>query len=178
MRCFVAIDLPEEVKKELVKLQRELPEATMKLVEPENLHLTIEFLGELTDFQVNQCKQELKKIEFQKFKAYFSSVGFFPSEQYIRVVWVGLEPQAIIKGLHEKIHNALKSIVKLDERFESHITLARVKYIGDKKTFIGGLRGLKPRRVEFGVNSFALKKSTLTRQGPIYEDVVKFNSAD
>ncbi len=60
MRCFLAIELPEEVREELVRIQKQLPEAKFKLVEPENLHLTLKFLGELSDFQVNKVKYTLK----------------------------------------------------------------------------------------------------------------------
>jgi 2'-5' RNA ligase len=86
-----------------------------------------------------------------------------------------LEPQEIIKKLREKIYNSLKDIALLDSRFESHVTLARVKAVRNKEEFIEKLRRLGVRKAEFGVTSFAFKKSTLTREGPIYEDIVKFN---
>ncbi len=175
MRCFVAIDLPIEAREEIRKLQQNLPEAGMKLVEPQNLHLTIEFLGELTDFQVNKCREALKKIEFRKFNAKLGNAGVFPSESYIRVVWISLEPQEAIKRLHEIIHNSLKDVIHLDNRFESHVTLARVKSIGNKQEFIKKLKNQKFRQVEFLIDCFTLKKSTLTREGPIYEDIVKFD---
>lgn len=175
MRCFIAIDISGEAREEIRKLQNNLAEANMKLVEPQNLHMTMEFLGELTDFQVNQCKELLKNIKFQKFTAHLGSTEVFPSEAHIKVAWVSLEPEGIIKELHEKIHSLLNRIINLDERFESHITLARIKFVKDKKQFIEKFKNQKFRQIEFLVNSFALKKSTLTEKGLIYEDVVRFS---
>lgn len=175
MRCFIAIDISDEAREEIRKLQKNLAEPKMKLVEPQNLHMTMEFLGELTDFQVNQCKELLKNIKFQKFTAHLGSTGVFPSEAYIKVAWVSLEPEGIIKEIHERIHSSLKSIINLDERFESHITLARIKFVKDKKQFIEKFKNQKFRQVEFLVNSFVLKKSTLTEKGPIYGDIARFD---
>jgi len=171
MRCFIAIDLSDEARDEIAKLQKNFSEADMKLVEPPNLHMTIQFLGELTDFQVNQCRELLKNIKFPKFSAHLGNAGVFPSESYIKIAWVSLEPQEVIKELHEKIHSSLKGVIALDERFESHITLARIKFIKDKRQFIEKIKNRKFKQVEFAVDSFALKKSTLTGQGPIYEDI-------
>lgn len=176
MRCFVAVDLPDEVRKELAKLQKELPESRSKIVEQENLHLTFIFLGELTDFQVNQCRDALKKISFKGFKASTGKLGVFPSENFIRVAWISLEPALLLKGLHDKIFESIKNAgIKADSRFESHITLARIKHIKDKTGFIKKLKAINPRQAEFEVKSFALKKSTLTRNGPVYETITEFS---
>jgi 2'-5' RNA ligase len=178
MRCFVAIELPEHVKHELAKLQKLLPVSKSKLVEQHNLHLTLFFLAELTDFQVNQCKDVLKKINFNQFMARTGTLGVFPSENFIRVVWISLEPSSILKELHDKIYEEIKKlnlIKKLDKRFESHITLARVKFIEDRKAFLEQLRKINFRSLEFKVSGFVLKKSTLTKKGPIYEDIVRID---
>ena len=49
MRCFIAIELPNEVKKEIFKIQKKLPQAKLKLVSHENMHLTLKFLGEIKE---------------------------------------------------------------------------------------------------------------------------------
>lgn len=175
MRCFIAIDLPDEIKNELKRIQNLLSNASMKLVEPDNLHLTLAFLGEVTDFEVNQIKETLKQIRQEKFIAHLGNIGVFPSESFIRVAWVALEPAEKFKELNKKIILAIKQTLKVDERFESHVTLARVKFIQDKKKFIEKLEKIQVKHLEFKVDSFALKKSTLTRTGPVYEDIVKFS---
>ncbi|MBI5148643.1 RNA 2',3'-cyclic phosphodiesterase [Candidatus Pacearchaeota archaeon] len=177
MRCFIAIDLPSEVKQELSKVQSKLNQSSgnkLKLVESENLHLTLVFLDELSDYEVNQIKEKLKNLNFKKFEAKLGSIGVFPSESFIRIVWVAMEPSPIVKELHDKIFESIKSLGKFDSRFESHITLARVKFIADKENFIKKLKQVKVEPLGFEVNSFSIKKSILTEQGPVYENIFKF----
>lgn len=180
MRCFIAIDLPNEAKKELNRIQEEISKlanekSKLKFVEPKNLHLTLKFLGELSDAEVNKIKETLRNIKFEKFSAKLSGIGVFPSPSYIRVVWVGLQPAQLLKELHDKIDSALAGIaIKREKRFESHITLARVKAIKDKAVFVKQLQAIEVKPIEFAVNSFTLKKSTLTKAGPIYADILKF----
>lgn len=174
MRCFISIDLPQEIKNELEKIQKQIPEAKLKSVEKDNLHLTLVFLDELTDYEINQIKEELKKITFKKFDAHLGKIGIFPSESFIRVLWVGLEPSNQIKMLHDEIFNKIKEIKRFDSRFESHISLARIKFIPDKSKFIEKLKKIKINPLKFELNDFSLKKSTLTENGPVYEDIVKF----
>ncbi|MEM4153044.1 MAG: RNA 2',3'-cyclic phosphodiesterase [Candidatus Pacearchaeota archaeon] len=175
MRCFLAIELPEKAKEELLKIQKELPEAKMKFVEPENLHLTLKFFGELTDFQVSKVKETLKQIKFEKFKANLGNIGVFPSLSFVRVVWVSLEPSKKVKELHDLIDVTLrKEKFSQDKAFESHITLARVKFVRNKEEFVKKLKEIKVKPIEFQIDKFYLKKSTLTKQGPIYETIKEF----
>lgn len=178
MRCFIAIDLPDEAKKELNRIQKEIinaEEVKLKFVEPQNLHLTLKFLGEISDVEVNKIKEALRSIKFEEFSAKLNAIGLFPSPTYIRVVWIGLQPSQLFEELHYKIDSALAEIgVKKEERFESHITLARVKAVKDKAIFTKKLQAIKVKLIEFLVSSFILKKSTLTKAGPIYADIVKF----
>jgi len=180
MRAFIAIDLPDAIKEELSRIQEGIKEKTkedakLKFVEAENLHLTLRFLGEISAVQVNRAKEALKSIHFEKFTAQLSNAGVFPSPVYIRVVWIGLEPADKIKELQEKIESILaKAGFEKEKRFESHVTAARVKTIKNKELFIKTLNAINVKPIEFPIDSFILKKSTLTREGPIYEDIVKF----
>lgn len=178
MRCFIAIDLPDEVKEELSKIQNEIAseKSKLKFVEPQNLHLTLKFLGEISDYNLNQIKEVLKQIKFRKIEARLNDIGIFPSQNYVRVVWVGLEPSEEIKELRKKIDEVLSNIniAKKDKRFESHVTLARVKFILDKKAFAEKLQKVRVKQLDFNIDSFKLKKSTLTKTGPIYEDILVF----
>jgi len=182
MRCFIAIDL--NIKVELKRIQEHLQNDNRNMIKanfvnPEILHLTLRFLGELDDFKVNKTKdivrEALKNARIQKFNARLNSLGVFPSEHFIRVVWASLEPNEKFLEIHNIIDNELEKLkIKKDERFESHVTLARVKWLKDKKDFIEKLKKIKVEPVEFVVDSIKLKKSTLTKQGPIYEDIYEF----
>ena len=174
MRCFIAIDLPAEIKEELLKIQESIPKdiAKFKLVEKENLHLTIRFLGEISDSEITKVKEALKLLSYKRFTASLSKIGVFPSFSYIKVVWVGLEPEKQIKELRDNTEKLLtQSGFPADERFEAHLTIARVKSIKDKAAFAKKVNDIQTKPLFFDINSIKLKKSTLTKQGPIYEDV-------
>lgn len=178
MRCFLAIELPEKIKDELLKIQEQIKDNNikMKLVEKENLHLTLKFFGELNDYQVNKIKESLKQIKFKKFKANLGILGVFPSLNFIRVAWISLEPSEKVKELHNEIDEVLeKEKFRKDKIFESHLTMARVKFIKNKQELINKLKEIKIKPLDFEVSSFVLKKSTLTEKGPVYEDIIKFN---
>lgn len=176
MRAFIAIDLPDEVKKELEMVQKKLPEAKMNLVSPENIHLTLKFLGELGDSEVNKVKETLHRLKFKRFKAKLSKVGIFPNPSFIRVVWAGVEPKEKFVEIHDKLDEELiKEKFRKDKVFENHATIARVKWLKDKKEFIESLQEIKIKPIEFEINNVVLKKSTLTEKGSVYEDVMKIN---
>ena len=132
------------------------------------------FLGEIDEHHVEICKQLLSEIKFRRFSASLGNIGFFPSGDYIRVVWVSLEPSETIKSLYMQIYDKLKEEFKIDNRFESHVTLARVRFINNKSEFIKKISSLKLEEKGFEADSFALKKSILTRNGPLYEDIFRF----
>jgi 2'-5' RNA ligase len=179
MRCFIAVDLPEEVKKDLGKIQGEIPkEGKILLVNQQILHLTLRFLGEMDDSQADKIKGALKTLKINKFKARLSGIGMFPSEAFIRVVWAGLEPAEKFREIHEMIDKELDKIqISKDERFESHVTLARVKFVKDKKDFTEKIKQIKIQPIEFNVEKISFKKSTLTEKGPVYKDLAEIKLA-
>ncbi len=173
MRTFIAIELPETVKEYLKGLQKELIGIKASFVK--DFHLTLKFLGEVSEDKIEKIKEKLKEIKFEPFKVKLGKAGGFPSESYIRVVWVGLEPEDKIIEIQKKINEVMKNFgFKDDFKFKSHLTLARVKFIEDKKVFIERLKQLEIKPMEFEVNSFSLMKSTLTREGAVYEELRKF----
>jgi 2'-5' RNA ligase len=168
VRCFIAVEMPEEIKKELEKIQKQLPEFNGKLTEKENLHLTLKFLGEISEEQAEKVKERLKKIKFNKFIAKLGEINVF-SPSFIKIVWIKIENCDEIQG---KIDAALEGLFKKEKRFMSHLTIARVKYIKDNKKFLYDLKKIKSNPLEFGVNKFSFKKSTLTPKGPVYGDIL------
>ena len=94
----------------------------------------------------------------------------------MKVVWVGVEPENSIVALQQKIEKSLAGLFEQDTRFTSHLTLARVKFVKDKKMFIENLKKLAAEKKEFLVSSFKLIKSTLTPKGPVYETIAEFKA--
>lgn len=88
-RCFVAIDIPENIKKDILKIQDSLPEFKGKLTESENLHLTLKFLGEISEDKIEKVKRRLREINFQNFKTDIGSIGVF-SEKFVKIIWLYL----------------------------------------------------------------------------------------
>ncbi len=173
MRCFISIELVEEAKKGIIKVQSELQKKKLfsgKLTEPENLHLTLKFLGEIEDERVDEIAGRLREIKFKKFKAELKECGVF-SENFVRIIWVHL---AGCEELQKEIDRKLTGLFQKEARFMGHITIARVKSVKDKKALLDELKKIKLSG-EFFAEKFSLMKSTLTEKGPIYETIEDFS---
>lgn len=174
MRLFIAIDF-NELKDCFIGLQNQLPK-NAKLSFTKTFHLTLKFLGDVQPNNAEKVVDILKKIKFKHFSVRLDSIGIFPTENYIRVVWVGLEPEDEVLELQKNIDESLKELFKKEKDFKAHITLARVKYPEDKKNFVEQIKNIKVENKKIDINNFRLIKSTLTPKGPIYEDLHVFNS--
>ncbi|NQU97832.1 RNA 2',3'-cyclic phosphodiesterase [Candidatus Woesearchaeota archaeon] len=170
MRLFIAVEAPKELKEFFVKLQKQVDKGA-KINLTKEFHLTLKFLGEIDEKKLKEVKAKLKEIKHEPFKIKTSNLGVFPTESYIKVVWMGLKPYDRINELQKKIDEQLKDMFPEDKRFHPHITLGRVKFVEDKKKFIDNLKSIKVEEKEFEVKDFRLKKSTLTPEGPVYEDL-------
>lgn len=175
MRSFIAIGFSnekiEEVLRELAGVQ-----ADIKLVEPQNTHITLKFLGEIDEARVEEIYRAMKKSfePFSKFNVSIQGLGAFPSTNYMRVVWAGFKDnrEKLIELQRALDSNLSLLNFKKEKRFEPHLTIGRVKSRRGKeelKAFV-----LKHRDTDFGsfsVDKIELKKSTLTPKGPIYSTV-------
>ena len=179
-RCFIAIDLPRKAINEIIKIQKLIKEKKLfdgKLVEGENLHLTLKFLGEIDKKKIVEVKQRLKEIKFNDFEAGIGKIGVFPSRynSYIRVLWIELNGKGVF-GLQKQIDECLNGLFEKENRFMSHITLARIKRVYDRNGFLDYLKKIKIPKMKFNINRFFLKKSELFPEGPIYEDLGEYSA--
>lgn len=174
MRLFIAIDF-DELKDYFFYLQSLLPQ-NAKLSLTKTFHLTLKFLGEVQPDKTEKIAEILKNIKFEAFSVFLDSIGIFPTENYIRVIWVGLKPEDKILELQGKIDESLKLLFKKEKEFKSHITLARVKYPEDKKAFVEQLKKIKVESKKIEIKDFRLVKSTLNPKGAVYEELGIFNS--
>ncbi|MCX8146867.1 MAG: RNA 2',3'-cyclic phosphodiesterase [Candidatus Woesearchaeota archaeon] len=172
MRLFIAISISKEAEEELKRLQNELRYAKLNLVK--DFHLTLKFLGDVDNKKIDKIKERLKEIKSKKFSLELSDIGVFPSENYIRVVWVGLKPENKVVELQNAVESSLEDIFEKDKNFKPHITIARVKAIENKKEFKSIIKNLKVKIVKSEITCFKLIKSTLTPKGPVYEILEKF----
>lgn len=175
MRCFIAVDLEQSLTKKIQQLQNQLKCLDVKLVEQNNLHFTLKFLDEIQESAVNDVKEKLTELasSTQAFSINLHGVGVFPSEKYIRVIWVGAENREFA-DLHNAVNNALAKMFK-KEKSSPHLTIARVRPGCDDHKIAEFLE--RHKNTEIGsmiVDTLRLKKSILMESGPIYEDIATF----
>lgn len=169
IRLFVAINLPDWLKNELTLLCS-FGIKGVKWVETANFHLSLRFIGEVTQEDFQDISDSLSKIKVNPFTLTLSGLGTFPNERSPRVIWTGVNKNEELIRLQKKVETQLNKLgLKGDKRrYTPHITLGRVK--ADKPGRIGdfmvqnNLYKSKPIDIE----SFQLFSSVLTPKGPIY----------
>lgn len=176
IRSFIAFDIEDtSTINRLINVQNKLIKAgaDIKLVEPQNIHITLRFLGEIPEALVEKVKNEISNVNFKTFYVEFKGLGAFPSYKRINVIWVGIEKgKKELKDIFNQLENKLEKIGFSPEPkgFSPHVTIARVKSRKNIESIIKILNEMKD--YSFGIiklSSLRLKKSTLTPKGPIYE---------
>ena len=175
-RCFIAIDLPDEIKAKLFHDFDNFKKRGFfigKNTEKNNLHLTLKFLGDLTGEEIEKTKVVLREIKFRKFSCSLGKLGFFDSADKINIIWIELISEKLAQ-LEKEISTSLGT----PEKFAPHITLSRVKKAFNKKKLAEGIKNFNFKSREFEVGEFLLMKSELTKEGPKYKVLEKFKSAE
>lgn len=176
-RCFIAVTFPEEVVKEITRIQEVLSKVkfTGKMTELENLHLTLKFLGEVSEEKVSKVKEKLKEISFTEFEAYLSHAGVFSFNGNPRIVWIKVNGKGIFE-LQSEIDNKMSELnFEKEERFMSHLTIARIKYTKDRKDFKNYTENLGVKSIKFKIQGFKLLKSELKSTGPVYSELEEYS---
>lgn len=180
VRAFFAVDVKDEsVVRNILSFQNELLRGGdgLKPVEPENLHITLLFLGEISDFEVKLAADTLNSVESRPFELEFRGAGYFPGGSRINVVWVGVKSGVEeLKKINEQLRKKLSSLRLENEKFTPHLTVCRVKFIKNKNLLLETIS--KNYSTEFGkqlVDRIVLKKSQLTSSGPVYSDLAVKN---
>jgi 2'-5' RNA ligase len=168
MRVFLAIDLPQEVKDFIYSLHPKIKDAKITWVSKKNLHLTLKFFGEVSESKLNLVKEKIK-IKHKPFAMTLNEIGFFPNKNNPRVIWVSLHPEDKIIELQQKIDELFLADFPSDQKFQSHITVGRIKSIRKKESFSESVSALEMQPIKFKVDSFQLIKSELTAFGPKYK---------
>jgi 2'-5' RNA ligase len=181
MRLFVAIELPEPVKEQILALKTEIPGATW--VKPPALHLTLRFLGDQIDpIRMTPIKTALASVKGEPFPLTLRGTGRFPASKRAagkaaRVLWVGITEQKPLLALQAAVERALVTVdFPPEERaFSPHITLARLKNEEQPAEVARFLEAHKDFRAEpFTVEQFILVSSVLTAEGPKYRHEASF----
>lgn len=178
IRSFVAIDIDnEKILNQLRDVQGKLIEtsARIKSVKPENIHITIRFLGDIHIEMIDKIHSSMEKVSFTPFDVRIHGIGAFPTSKYVRIVWAGIEDgRKKIEAIFNQLEPQLRVLgFKPDLRgFSPHITISRVRAGQKKAELIRCVKDLANH--EFGILKVCclkLKKSVLTPRGPIYSNL-------
>ena len=192
MRCFIAIELPDELKRELGRLEAQLQSggaSQVKWVDPAGIHLTLKFLGNVSADRLDgiAAAMEAATRGITSFGLKLKELGVFPNSKRVQVVWVGVSGDLdALSRLQQRTEANLAPLGFAPEKrpFVPHLTLARVR---DQATPIERQRlgqliadtGFESKQT-IEVNAVSLIKSQLTPQGAIYSRIssVELGKAD
>ncbi|WP_407433143.1 RNA 2',3'-cyclic phosphodiesterase [Methanobrevibacter sp.] len=180
IRAFLAIDLDDDLKPKINKIIREFKQidANIKYVDLQNLHFTLKFFGDIDTEGIDVLAERIENVvnDFDSFNIKIKGCGAFPNKNRIKVIWVGLDEDRILKDLHDKLDKQFNSLgFDLDKKFSSHLTIGRMRSAKGKEKVKNTIESFD--NVDIGsmeVTRIVLKKSTLTPSGPIYEDLIEF----
>jgi len=176
LRLFVAINLDPSLKAPLADIQGKLKtaEAPVRWVKPEQLHLTLKFLGEVAEATLPALRDALGRClaEVCAFPLSLSRLGTFPSRGTPRVIWVGVsEGGQEVEKLRGRVEEALYPLgfPREDRPFHPHLTLGRVKGVRHLQPLLDHLHSMEVKG--FGrmqVQFIDLMRSELHPHGAIY----------
>ena len=185
LRLFFAVPLADDLRDVAVQLQEAVAksaghEARVRWVERENLHLTLKFVGDTAEEDVEKLVQIAEKVaaSCSGTSLQVSGVGCFPARGAPRVIWAGVfRDSPELNELAARLDKALQDagLAEADRNpFATHFTLGRVKdrQCGELSSAVRRL-GEEPVG-EMKVDHFVLMSSELTPQGPIYSEQARF----
>ena len=180
IRSFLAIELDEDLVPKILDVQKEFKktDANIKYVNSRNMHFTLKFFGNIDLDMAEDIGSAVEKVikNYSSFDLNIRNCGCFPNKKVIKVLWLGLEEGSPIINLQKDLDKEFGKLgFKKERNFISHLTIGRVKSPKNKKEIRETIDKLE--NIEIGqmkVSKISLKKSTLTPQGPIYEDIKVF----
>jgi len=178
VRSFVAVEIQDKlVLSKIREVQNILSSigADVKLVEPENIHLTMKFLGDVSEVKLEKIKSIISDLSFVPFVMTLSNVGVFPNMNRPRTIWAGINSGIeSLAEIHKIIEFRLNELgfQRDNRRFNPHITLGRVRGVTNLDLLVNALLDVADTPFgEVNVNAVFLKKSVLTNRGPIYSNL-------
>ena len=173
-RSFVAVECHGVLHSRFEEAQGRIKAtgANIKLVETENIHITIKFLGDIEDHQVEEVSEVIRNITFEPFEFTVDGVGVFPNLKRPKTIWAGISTGVgELSNLFDEVNSGLARLdfEKDRRKFHPHLTIARVRGGQNGDRLVDAL--LDMEEMEFGkvkVDRIYLKKSVLTPKGPVY----------
>jgi 2'-5' RNA ligase len=180
MRTFIALDIEENVRQNISNFMEKvsaLQNKGVKFVESNNLHVTIKFIGDIPQENVDSVISTLGEIASEPFEVDIKGIGGFPSnDRQPRVLWVGIEKNEALLRLFDAVDRRLftAGISRDQKPFYPHLTIARAK-TEIKQELMDLIQIYRTKYFgSFQVKEFYLFKSELTGKGPIYSKIKAF----
>ncbi len=174
IRLFFGLELPAELRMRIASISAGIDRA--RWVDPENLHITLRFVGEVEGHAMEDIAQEAAAIRFEPFAVTLSGAGHFERRGKVSAVWLGVESNPEIAALRDRIEAASVRAGQPPEvrKFRPHVTVARLNRgrPGEVRDWLAA--NTLFRAVPFTVHGFALFSSTLGRSGSNYTVECRF----
>src|SRR5215472_6750203 len=183
MRLFIALDIPEEVRERLRQYVERIriyaPDA--RWTRTESLHVTLKFVGEVSDAKVQEIKTALAPIKSEPFELDFKDAGFFPAPQSARVFWAGVNASDALPQLASVVEESMEKIGIAREKraYHAHLTLARAPEGGASRHCFRLLQErlgseASPQFGTMTAREFFLYQSQIMRGGARYTKLQRF----
>jgi len=176
VRAFIALEIPEDIRGRIMEVEANVSSsgADVKLVEKENLHVTMKFLGDISPETINKVQAAMGSIKGGNFPIEVRGTGVFPNPRRPRVLWVGVGSggDRVVSIFRQLDGEVAKLGFRTDREFTPHITIGRVRTPRNQNELLGALDRYKT--TVFGstlVERIVLKKSALTSSGPVYSNL-------
>ena len=177
IRCFIAIDIPDEIKTDLAKLQDSLRRqgGAVSWTRAEGIHLTLKFLGNVESDVIPQIAASLQDASrtVAPFSVVAEGVGCFPNSRRPRVLWVGLDGGKPLMEIQEAVEQATESLgyEREHRKFHPHLTLGRVRQPNGIDRLVKEMERLGFARHEFTATEIRLMRSELRPTGAVYSEL-------
>lgn len=183
MRTFIAIDIPPSGS--ITSLYKEISAnimgAGIKYTQPNQNHVTLAFLGEISDEQVNVLHTGLSRILYGKSQITLNlkGLGVFNKNKQPTTLWIGIEPNKELRDLWQNINTCIGNAginIEAYKKFSPHVTLGRIKSIEENHNILHFVK--KYEDADFGkieLTHFTFYQSTLTPEGPVYRSMYTYN---
>ncbi len=180
-RIFFSIEIPQEVKEELLFYQEDFKKNIsrgVKWVEKENIHITLGFLGSIKNERINLLIRDIEEVEMEKFFISLKKISYFPPiKRTAKLIWVTGESDGVYK-LQEKIEEVVvpKYKTEKEKNFNLHLTLGKIKSWDFSRIPTMLIPEINEEvNINFEVSSFNLVESKLKKEGPDYNIIKRYN---
>jgi 2'-5' RNA ligase len=172
-RGFIAVEIPATPS--IIEFENAIAKtsADVKLVEPENIHLTLKFLGDTNEDKIDAISHVIEESveNIKPFMLTLKGTGVFPNEKYVKVIWVGIVDGDNLSRIAQSIDEKLIPLGfnKEQRGYSAHLTIGRVRTAKNKDQLLTVIQKYKEKEfLQQEIHAVTLKKSDLTPKGPIY----------